>query len=120
MKRKTISIIVVILAVILVSSCGIVNSYKSDPDSSSSSQTQRIAASEKLLTVDVTIPASWFEEGKLDIDDYAETKGFNKTVQNPDGSVTITMTKTKYRTMLSTLSEGVSASLQSLIGDQMN
>ena len=61
---------------------------------------------ENLTTVDITLPATFFE-GKdmstFDPDAYAQEEGYKKAVLNEDGSVTVTMTKAKHKELLKEL-----------------
>jgi len=62
-----------------------------------------IDTDEGLLTVEITLPASLFEDQDMDIfdtDAYASENGFLHASVNGDGSVNIVMTKAKHAEML--------------------
>lgn len=66
-----------------------------------------IEADENLLTVDITLPASFFEGADMstfDTEAYAQEQGFLSAVLNEDGSMVVTMTKADHKKMLEELS----------------
>ncbi len=135
MKKLWISLLVVSL-VLIVSSCG--KNTESDPALPSAApseaaeetdaaatepaptdtENQGITTDENLLTVDITLPASLFEDQDMatfDPDAYAEEQGFKKAVLNEDGSVTVTMTKAKYRELLEEMTQSYEESFSEMI-----
>lgn len=81
---------------------------------------EAIKVDEKLLTVDITLPASFFEGQDMttfDPDEYVRENGFNKAVANDDGSITVTMTKAKHNEFMTEMQKTVDSSLQDLIDD---
>ena len=70
-------------------------------DTTDSSESTAIEVDEGLLNVEVTLPASFFEdESEEEIKAAAEENGFSKCTINEDGSVTYKMTKAKHKEML--------------------
>lgn len=75
-----------------------------------------VAVDESLLNVDLTLPASMFkDEGDMNLDSYASENGFKKAVKNEDGSITITMSKSKHKKILSEMAAGLEENFKSLI-----
>ncbi len=73
----------------------------------------------KLLTVDITLPASFFEDlSDFDADAYAEENGFKKAVINEDGSVVVTMTKTKHAQLMDDTTKEIEASFSEMYGSE--
>lgn len=67
-----------------------------------------IEVDENLLSVDVTVPASFFDgSSEEEIKSDAEENGYSRIVVNDDGSVTYTMTKKQYKELLDELKVGV-------------
>lgn len=76
-----------------------------------------IEVDENLLTVEITLPASFFESDEdFDADTYAQEQGFSSAKVNDDGSVTVTMTKGKYKEMLQEMSDSLDESFAELVG----
>ena len=97
-----------------------------------------IEVEKKLLTVDITLPASMFtsnseeavsgEETTEDEVESGETAeeycdrivkedGYLKATPNADGSVTLTMTKAKHDEMMTELKQSIDESIQNSMGD---
>lgn len=71
---------------------------------------------EGLLTVDITIPATFFEDTTADeIQENAKEKGFLNCVVNDDGSVTYTMTKSTHRALLDELMNSCDESIAEML-----
>ena len=71
-----------------------------------------------LLSVDVTIPASFFEgEDPQDIVDAAEEQGIRETTVNPDGSVTYQMSRAQHRELLEELRISIAESLDEMVAE---
>ena len=112
MKKALALILVMCLTAALFTACGggKTSSPADDGDSSG------IQVDEKLLNVDITLPASLFEDDEdFDADTYAQEQGFIKAVVNEDGSVTITMTKAKYNELLKELTEELNSSFAEMV-----
>ncbi len=67
-------------------------------------------------TVDITLPASWYEDDSdLDLRELAREAQYKKVVRNADGSVTITMSKKKHREKLNELATLIDEAFADLI-----
>lgn len=149
MKRKTISIILAGAFILSLAACGSTEAAEEDPSvepavseqavavtpdaepEGASSEDQEdledlpeiggIETNEKLLSVDITFPASFFEDEDMsdfDPDAYCQEQGFEKAVLNDDGSVTVTMTKAKHESLLQEMSASLDASFAEYIGSE--
>jgi hypothetical protein len=79
---------------------------------------QGITTDENLLTVDITLPASLFEDQDMTTFDpaaYAAEQGFKKAVLNEDGSVTVTMTRAKHKELLEVMTQTYEESFSEMI-----
>jgi len=75
---------------------------------------------EKLFSVDVTIPASFYQEEGEEmtqekVDEIVATSNFKSGVLNDDGSVTYTMSKNQHAEFLQTLKDSIQESVDGLI-----
>ena len=64
---------------------------------------QTVDTDEKLLTVDITFPASFFEGTDMstfDTDAYVKEQGFISAKINDDGSMIVTMSKSKHKELM--------------------
>jgi hypothetical protein len=77
-----------------------------------------------LLNVEITIPAKSAEfygftfESQEDADAYAKEQGFKSVKLNDDGSITITMSKSKHKEFMTALKSGIEDGLQKMIGSE--
>lgn len=108
------------LCVSLVSCGGQPTQASSAPNSSGTpveSQSGGVQVDEKLLTVDITLPASLFEDQEdFDPDSYASEQGFTKAVVNDDGSITVTMTKARHHELLDEMAKQYDGILSDMVG----
>lgn len=77
-----------------------------------------IETDEKLLSVEITLPASFLETedgSPFDVDAYCEKNGFNSAMINEDGSLTVSMTKVRHEEMLQEMAAELDASFAELV-----
>ena len=90
-----------------------------EPDSAAEEDAQAaIAVDEGLLTVDITMPAAYVEEGMTQetLDQQAgEAGGYQSATLHDDGSVTYTMTRAQHQAMLDELRTTIDETLADLI-----
>ena len=83
------------------------------------SQGAGIQVDENLLNVDITLPASMFEGQDMSTFDpnaYAEEEGFKKATLNDDGSITVTMSKSKHKELLDEMTAQLENTFSKMIG----
>lgn len=81
-----------------------------------SEDSQGISVDENLLTVEVTIPASFFEEETPEeIKAGAADSGMISCDINDDGSVTYKMTKAKHRELMASMKEQIDSSINDML-----
>ena len=94
-------------------------SADTEPDSGAEEDAQAaIAVDEGLLTVDITMPAAYVEEGTTQetLDQQAgEAGGYQSATLHDDGSVTYTMTRAQHQAMLDELRTTIDETLADLI-----
>ena len=106
MFKKLTSIILAVLLILSFAGCaqtGADSTTGNDNGSSTETTSAKIETDEKLLSVDITLPASMFEGQDMtnfDADAYANEQGFSAAKVNEDGSITVTMSKTKHKELL--------------------
>lgn len=100
---------------------GSTNQTTSAPETKVTEATEvnyNVETDEKFLTVDITFPSSFFQGEDMDTfdaDAYANENGFNAAVLNEDGSLTVTMTKSKHRELLEEMSISLDENFAELI-----
>ena len=110
--KKILALLLVGLLVFSMTAC---SGKKAETPTGENSGT--VAVDEGLLTVDITLPASLFENtDELNMEDYAKENGFKKAVKNEDGSVTITMSKSKHKQILADMAASIDENFKSMIG----
>lgn len=78
-----------------------------------------IQVDEGLLTVEITMPASFFEDMTADeIKAAAEEEGYKACEINADGSVTYTMSKAKHREALADFKASVDEAIEEMISGE--
>lgn len=116
--------VVLMASLIVLSGCAPAAS-SSEPISSSLAQSEvqkSIEVDKNLLTVDITLPASMFEDfgglDDLDLEKYKAENGFINAVKNNDGSLTVTMTKSQHKEVMSEMAESVKNKFSELVADK--
>lgn len=98
MKKLT---ALLLAAAMSLSLCACGGGDKPADSASSAAPAAPIQVDENLLSVEITLPASFFEgETEEEIIAGAEEEGFKSCTVNQDGSVTYTMSKAKHREVL--------------------
>ena len=118
--KKFLCLLLSISMVVSLVACGTPSdSNAADPDTQTSDKGGSIVeVDENLLTVDLVIPATFFDEDMttFDLDAYAKENGFNSAKLNEDGSVSINMSKSRHKEMMSELRTSISESLNEMVG----
>jgi predicted small lipoprotein YifL len=75
-----------------------------------------VQVDEGLFNVKITLPASYFENmTDFNPDTYSKENGFKETIVNDDGSITITMSKTKHNEIMTEMKESIDQTFMELI-----
>ena len=84
------------------------------------SSDQGITVDKNLFSVDVTIPASFYEDTKLtqaELDADAAKKGYGKAKLNSDGSVSFRMSKAQHKAALTEMKKSVDDYIQESVNE---
>lgn len=74
-----------------------------------------------LFNVEITFPASFFADQDMstfNVDEYTQENKFIKTVINEDGSITVTMSKSRYRELVDETVSTITKSFNEMIGSE--
>lgn len=121
--KRIFCVALIVCLMLTMMACSSGNSEGATDEQTSTEATETdggaIEVDENLLTVDVTLPASYFEDTtEEDVQAGAEEKGFKNVVFNEDGSVTYTMTKAQHREVLESYKAEVDASLDDMLNGE--
>lgn len=120
--KKFLALILVLTLCVSITACG--SSPSKEPSETdnqaeeSDSQQGSVEVDKNLLTVDITLPASMFEDQDMstfDPDAYASEQGFKKAVLNEDNSITVTMTKAKHEALMQETMESIDQGYSEMI-----
>jgi hypothetical protein len=120
LKKWTILIGVIILS-LSMSACGNesdegIENETNSVETESLEENTSIEVDENLLTVDITLPPSFFQDMTEDeIIADAKEEGYKSTKVNVDGSVTYTMSKAKRKEMLKGMKISIDESIEELL-----
>lgn len=84
-------------------------------------EAQGIDTDENLFTVDITLPASLFENQDMatfDTEAYTKEQGFIATKVNEDGSVTVTLTKGRHKELLEEMAASLETAFAEFVGGE--
>lgn len=120
MKRNLIALFIIIA--LLVCGCSAAPATGGEDNSTTTeSNSGKIETDVNLLSVDITLPASMFEDEDMttfDADAYASEQGFKSAKVNADGSVTVTMTKAKYKEKLKEIADTIDDSFKEFVNGE--
>lgn len=111
--KKLLALLLVLAMAFSVTACG---GETSETEESSDNST--VEVDENLLSVELTVPVDFVEEGTTQegLDSLVAEKGFKSATLNDDGSVTYVMTKGQHKELM----EGIKASIDESIADMMS
>lgn len=110
--KKTLALLLTIVILLLATGCG----SSQTENTSGNNNSDAMEVDENLLTVDITLPASFFEnQSEEEIKEKALENGCTDCVINDDGSVVYTMTKKAHKEMLKKISDEFDKSVSNLV-----
>lgn len=124
MFKKIASIILTLVLVLSFAGCAQTEedpATGNDTGAATETTTAKIETDEKLLTVDITLPASMFESqdmSSFDADAYANEQGFSSAKVNEDGSITVTMSKAKHKEMLNEMATSLDTNFAEFVNGE--
>lgn len=115
-------VLAVLLAAIMILTFAACSSQKQNDttDNSSTGSSKSDVVDENLLTVDITVPASMFDEenpASAELSEEQKEQGFKSAKLNDDGSVTYSMSKSSFKKFKETSRQAVIETLDSLHSD---
>lgn len=123
MKKKTLAVILAASLAFSLTACG--GSTKDDSKETtkteeSSDDGGSLKAEKNILSVEVTLPASFVGEDSASLDEEAKAAGVKEITKNDDGSITMKMTKDAHKNLLNTIKESVDESNATILADKEN
>ena len=122
MFKKITSTILALLMILSFAGCAQTDTDPTDASNfgstEGSTEAQGIEVDENLLTVDITLPASFFGDKDMstfDADAYADENGYLSAKLNEDNSVTVKMTQLKYTALLNETAASLETSFAEFI-----
>ena len=117
--KRVLAILLMAVMIVTFVAC---SAQKTDniKDNNSTEPSKSDIVDEKLLTVDITIPASMFDEDNPATEELTEEQkeqGFKSAKLNDDGSVTYTMSKSAFKEFKETTKQATIETLDSLNQD---
>ena len=114
---KKLVLLIVVLSIVL-SGCGAKNN-----EEKKESSTNAADVDESLFDVTITLPNSFFESFDTTAEEYVNSNEKNKerfkeVKLNDNGSVSVTMSKSDYKQMMSELEENIERSLQDVVNSE--
>lgn len=111
--KKLLALLLALAMAFSVTACG---GETSETEESSDNST--VEVDENLLSVEVTVPVDFVEEGTTQesLDSLVAEKGFKSATLNDDGSVTYVMTKGQHKELM----EGIKTSIDESIADMIS
>ena len=119
--KKAISLLLVILLGVSLVACGSGNTTAGDSANSVSSEAdgETMEVDKGLLNVEITLPASFFTDTtEEEIQAEAAEQGISKCVVHEDGSVTYTMSKSKYNEMMAEMKASLDESIAEMVNGE--
>ena len=126
MLKKLTSIILALTLILSFAGCSkpgadSTTDNNNDNGSTTESTSAKIETDEKLLSVEIKLPASLFEGQDMstfDADAYANEQGFTSAKVNEDGSVAVTMTKAKHKELLEEMANTLNTNFNEFVNGE--
>lgn len=116
MKRILAILITMVMITTSFVGCGGNNSKEESPENSNS---DKLSAEENLLSVEITIPSTFFEGQDVDkVVEGAKEKGVGEAKVNENGSVTYKMSKKVHKELLKSSKLNIDESIKKLLDDK--
>ena len=101
MKKKILAVLLIGAMALNLNACGSADS-KPEKKEEKSESNDKLEEEKNLLSVEVTLPASLVGDSAAELDQEAKDAGVKEITKNEDGSITMKMTKSAHKTLLST------------------
>jgi PBP1b-binding outer membrane lipoprotein LpoB len=106
-------ILMVLATLILLAACSSEETSKKESKEDTAKKDESVEVDKKLFNVEVTLPASMFEDESLDtIKAEAKENGIKEVTKNEDGSITYKMSKSTHKKMLKEISASIDETIE--------
>ncbi|MGC4019361.1 MAG: hypothetical protein QM793_09160 [Muricomes sp.] len=82
------------------------------------SKSETIKTEKNLLSVEITLPASLVGDSTAELDEEMKEAGVMEVTKNPDGSITMKMSKTAHKALLSEIKTTIDDGIGELLADK--
>ena len=117
--KKVLSILIAVVIVLTFAACS-AQKQNNTTENKSTEPSKSGVVDENLLTVDITVPASMFDEenpASAELSEEQKKQGFKTAKVNDDGSVTYTMSKSSFKKFKESTKQETADTLNSLNAD---
>jgi hypothetical protein len=116
--KKILALLITLTMVLSLCACS--NSGTSNQEGADTTRSEEEsggpAADKEELNVTITLPASMYEgETEFDAEAYSKEQGFKETKVNEDGSISITMSKSRHVELMSKMKTDIDQSFAALV-----
>jgi PBP1b-binding outer membrane lipoprotein LpoB len=106
-------ILMVLLTFTLLAACSSEETGKKDSKEDASQKEESVEVDKKLFNVEVTLPASMFENESLEtVKADAKENGIKEVTENEDGSITYKMSNSTHKKMLKEISASIEETIE--------
>jgi PBP1b-binding outer membrane lipoprotein LpoB len=106
-------ILMVLLTFTLLAACSSEETGKKDSKEDASKKEESVEVDKKLFNVEVTLPASMFENESLEtVKADAKENGIKEVTENEDGSITYKMSNSTHKKMLKEISASIEETIE--------
>ncbi len=118
--KKVLLFVLAAIMILSFSACSSKETSQNNTPEESSTESTTPVVDENLLTVDINIPATWFDEDNPATDELTQEQkdnGFKSAKLNDDGSVTYTIGKSDFKKYKEQLQASTADSLNNISAD---
>jgi len=98
----------------------VISSTKKEP-SQTPTTNEGVSVDSSLFNVEISFPASWFSDEDMstfDTDAYVKKNDFKKAIINEDGSITVTMSKSRHKEVLEEYADTITTTFAEMIDSE--
>jgi hypothetical protein len=108
-------VIMFLLALTLLSACSSEDTNQKESDKDSGKKEESVEVDKKLFNVEITLPASMFEDKNFEtIQADAKENGIKEVTKNEDGSITYKMSKSVHKELLKDIATSIEESVEEM------
>ncbi|PFG03344.1 membrane lipoprotein lipid attachment site-containing protein [Bacillus sp. es.034] len=108
-------VIMFLLALTLLSACSSEDTNQKESNKDSGKKEESVEVDKKLFNVEITLPASMFEDKNLEtIQADAKENGIKEVTKNEDGSITYKMSKSVHKELMKDIATSIEESVEEM------